>query len=82
MLHEWGVDGYLIRSMSSLYDRGRASVRLGSRVAKYFEVRRGLKEDCLVSRWLFNIFFDIVVRQVNEKASGRGVKLRDENGSG
>ena len=29
-----------------------------------------------------NIFFDRVVRRVNERAMGRGVKLRDENGGG
>ena len=33
-----------------------------------------------MSPWLFNIFFDRVVRQVNERAMGRGVTLRDENG--
>ena len=30
--------------------------------------------------WLLNIFFDRIVRQVNEKATRRGVKLRDKNG--
>ena len=43
VLHECGVDGYLIRSMSSLYNGSRACVRLGSRVGEYFEVRRGLR---------------------------------------
>ena len=35
-----------------------------------------------MSSWLFNIFFDIVVRQVNERLLGKGVKLRDKNGEG
>ena len=30
--------------------------------------------------WLFNIFFDRVVRQVNKTEMGKGVKLIDENG--
>ena len=30
--------------------------------------------------WLFNFFFDITVRQVNEKATGRGVEWSDGNG--
>ena len=41
VLHECGVDRYLIRSMSTLYNRSRACVRLESRVKKYFEVRKG-----------------------------------------
>ena len=32
--------------------------------------------------WLFNVYFDKVVRQVNKMAMGKGVKLRDENGGG
>ena len=30
VMHECGIDGYLIRSMNSLHDRSRACVRLGS----------------------------------------------------
>ena len=56
MLHECGVDGYLIRSMSSLYNISRACVRLGSRVGEYFEVRMGLRQGCVMSPWLFIIF--------------------------
>ena len=43
MLHECGADGYLIRSMNSLYNGSRAFVRLGSRVGEHFEVRRGVE---------------------------------------
>ena len=32
-----------------------------------------------MSLWLFKIFFDKVVRQMNERAMVKGVKLRDEN---
>ena len=32
-----------------------------------------------MSPWLFNIFFDRVVRQVNESPTRTGVKLGDEN---
>ena len=66
--------------MSSLRNGSKAYVRLGSRVGQYFEVRKALKQGCVMCPWLFNIFFDRVVRQVNERSTGRGVKLRDENG--
>ena len=32
-----------------------------------------------MSPWFFNIFYDRVVRQVNERSMGKGVKLRDGN---
>ena len=36
VLYECGVHGYLIRSMSSLYNGSRECVRLGSRAGKIF----------------------------------------------
>ena len=56
VLHECGVDGYLIRSMSSVYEGIRACVRLGSRLGDNFEVSRGLRQGCVISQWIFNIF--------------------------
>ena len=42
-MHECEVYGYLIRSMSSLYDESRAYIRLSSRTEEYVEERRGLR---------------------------------------
>ena len=56
VLHECGVDGYL-RSMISLYNGTRTCVRLSSRVGEYFEVRRVLRQGCVMYPWLFNFFF-------------------------
>ena len=57
VLHECGVDGYLIGSMSSLYNGSRTCVRLGSRVGEHFEVRRGLRRGFVMSPRFFNILF-------------------------
>ena len=82
VLHECGVDGYLTKSMICLYDGSRACVRLDSRGGEYFEVRRGLRQRCVMSPWLFNILFNRLVKQLNEKAMGMRVELRGENGRG
>ena len=80
VLHEYGVEHYLFRSMSSLYDRSRTCVKYEREVGEYFEVRRGLRQVYIISPSLFNIFFDRVVRQVNERATGKGMKMKDKNG--
>ena len=46
MLYEFGVDGYLIRIRSNLFNGSKAYVRLGSRVGEYFEVMRGFRQGC------------------------------------
>ena len=47
---------------------------------KYYEVRRRLRQGCVVSTYLFSILFDRGVREVNEKVTGRGMKLKNGNG--
>ena len=56
VLHEYGVDGSLIRSMSILCDGSIAYVRLGSREGEYFEVRMGLRQGCVMSRGSLTLF--------------------------
>ena len=58
VLNECRIDGSLIRSVSSLYGESSIYVRLGSIVKKYFEVRYGMIQGCLIFSWLFNISFD------------------------
>ena len=58
----------MISSMSSLHNRGKACERFSTRVGKYSEVRRELRQE---SHWRFNILFDRVVRLVNKRATGR-----------
>ena len=47
-----------------------ACVRLGRRVGKHFEVRRGMRQGSPS----FYILFHKVVRPVNERAAGRGAR--------
>ena len=45
-------------------------IQFGSRAGEYFEVRRGLRQGCIMSPWLPNIFFERVVGSVNKRAMG------------
>ena len=51
-------------------------------MGEYFELMMKLKQGRIMSPWIFNLFFDRVVIQVNERTMAREVKLRDENGGG
>merc|ERR1712001_819488 len=55
---------------------GRACVRVGSKVSESFEVRVGLRQGCVMSPWLFNIYMDGVVTEVYSRVNGMGVKMR------
>ena len=42
-------------------------------------MRVGLRQGCVMSPWLFNLYIDGVVREVNARVLGRGLKLLDGN---
>ena len=45
---------------------------------EWFEVGVGLRQGCVMSPWLFNLFIDAVMKEVREKAGDVGVTLWDE----
>ena len=44
-------------------------------------MRVGLRRGCVMSPWLFNLYIDGVVREVNARVLSRGLKLVDGNGN-
>ena len=51
-------------------------------VGEYFEVKMGVEQVCVLSLWLFSVFYNRVVRRANEKATGEGLKLKDDSRRG
>jgi hypothetical protein len=80
VLKEYGVHDSLVRAVKSFYCGGRACVRVGRREGSMFEVQVGLRQGCVMSPGLFNVFMDSVVREVSRNVGNEGVVLRNENG--
>ena len=57
----------------------KTCVRVRNEVSEWFPVRVGLRQGCVMSPWLFNLHTDGVVREVNDRVLGRGLKLVDGN---
>ena len=49
-------------------------------VSVWFPVNVGLRQDCVMCPWLFNVWMDGVVRQVNVKVLGKRLELLSANG--
>ena len=62
-----------------MYVGSKACVRVGNEVSEWFLVRVGLRQGCVMSLWLFNLYIDGVVREVNARVLGRELKLVDAN---
>ena len=70
-----GIGGRVLRC-KSFYDEGEVCMRLASKVSESFEVKMGLRQGCVMSPWLFNMYMDGVVREVYSRVTGKGVKMR------
>ena len=79
VLRLYGIGVRLLGGVESLYVGSKACVRVGNEVSEWFPVRVGLRQGCVMSPWLFNLYIDGVVREVNARVLGRGLKLVDGN---
>ena len=65
VLRLYGIGGRLLRGVKSLYAGSKACVRVGNEVNEWLPVRVGLRQGCVMSPWLFSLYIDGVVREVN-----------------
>ena len=80
MFRIYGVGGNLLKAVQSFYSESRACVRGESGVSEWFDVNVGLRQGCVMSPCLFNIYIDGVVREVKARAQGKGVELLGRGG--
>ena len=52
-------------AVQNFYLDSRAGVHVGNDVSKWFPVNVGLRLGCVRSPWLFNVYMDGVVQEVN-----------------
>ena len=57
ILRVYGVGGKLLKAAQSFYVASRACVRVGNDVSAWFPVNVGLRQGCVMSPWLFNVYY-------------------------
>ena len=79
MLRVYGVGEKLLKAVQSFYIDSRTCVRVGNDVSESFPVNAGLRQGCVMSPWLFNVYLDGVVRELNAGVLGKGLELLSVN---
>ncbi len=69
-----------MRAVKSFYEGSRACVRVGRGESAWLDVNVGLRQGCVMSPWLFNVYMDGIVREVNARVQGKGLVMLGENG--
>ncbi len=69
-----------MRAVESFYEGSRVHVRVGRGESCWSEVNVGLRQGCVMSLWLFNVYMDGVVREVNTRVQGKSLVILGEDG--
>lgn len=70
VLEEEGIPRHLISMLKNLYDNNVAYVRLESGLTDPFHVGQGVRQGCLLSPLLFNIYGEWIMRKALEGRNG------------
>ena len=70
----------MLKAVKRFYVDSRACVRVENDESEWFPVNVGLRPGCVMSPWLFNVYMDGVVREVNVRVLGKGLELLSANG--
>ncbi|CAK1597415.1 unnamed protein product [Parnassius mnemosyne] len=57
-LNSFGLTAGLIQALKSLYRDSSACVRINGAYSDWFDIHKGVRQGCVASPWLFNLFMD------------------------
>jgi hypothetical protein len=76
ILGEYGVSKHLIELIGALYEDTSAQVKVDNELSEEFKIKTGLRQGCLLSPCLFNIYMDYVVKIALSELSNIGIKIK------
>ncbi|CAF3565234.1 unnamed protein product [Rotaria sp. Silwood1] len=71
----YGLSDKMIKMIKLLYEDTRAEVRIDGDFSTSIQMKTGVKQGCLLSPILFNIYIDFVMRIILEQAGVKGVTM-------
>ena len=75
-LKDIGLDGKDIRVITNLYWHQQAAIRVENDISEYTPIQRGVRQGCVLSPILFNIYTELIFRQF-EDLSGTSIGGRN-----
>lgn len=65
-----GVPGHLIAIIKTIYANGQAYVRVEFHLSESFRVGQGVRQGCVLSPLLFNIYEEWIMRHATQEWNG------------
>jgi len=80
MLKAINIDDKDLRLICNLYREQKATVRLSDSMTDWFEIRRGVRQGCVMSPDLFNLYSEMILRELEDRPEGilvNGVRINN-----
>ena len=75
ILKETGIPDYLTCLLRNLYAGQEATVRTGHGTIDWFQIGKGVRQDCVLSPCLFNLYAEYVMRNAGLEEAQAGIKI-------
>ena len=75
ILQEMGIPGHLSYLLRNLYAGQEATVRPGHGTTDWFQIRKGVRQGCILSPWLFNLYAEHIMRNAGLDEAQAGIKI-------
>ena len=74
-----GIRDHLICLLRNLYAGQEAAVRTGHGTIDWFQIGKGVRQGCILSPCLFNLYAEYIVRNAGLEETQGGIKIARRN---
>ena len=79
ILKEMGIPDHLTHLLRNLYAGQEATVRTGHGTTDWFQIGKGVCQDCILSPCLFNLYAECIMRNTGLEEAQAGIKIARRN---
>ena len=79
ILQEMGISDHLTCLLRNLYVGQEATVRTGCRTTDWFQIGKGVRQGCILSPCLFNLYAEYIMRNAGLNEAQAGIKIAWRN---
>ena len=79
ILTEMGILDHLTCLLRNLYAGQEATVRTGHETTDWFQIRKGVRQGCILSPCLFNLYAEYIMRNAGLEEVQAGIKIAGRN---
>ena len=74
-----GISDHLTCLLKNLYVGKEATVRIGHGTTDWFQIGKGVRQGCILSPYLFNLYAEYIMRNVGLEEAQAGIKIARRN---